>query len=158
MNVKTRQVCLAHLLRNGIFLNELDEKQMWSRQFIQCLTDAIKMRKEESVTENKIMELRTKMDKLLNEDLSRLDKDFTKLARGISKVKDYIFTFLEDFSVPYDNNASERCIRNVKIKQKVSGCFRTEDGADIFAKIHSIVDTAKKNGNSKFDAILAMYN
>lgn len=158
MNVKTRQVCLAHLLRNGIFLNELDEKQMWSRQFIQCLTDAIAMRKEESVTESKIMELRTKMDKLLNENLSRLDKDFTKLARGISKVKDYIFTFLEDSSVPYDNNASERCIRNVKIKQKVSGCFRTEDGADIFAKIHSIVDTAKKNGNSKFDAILAMYN
>ena len=69
MNVKTRQVCLAHLLRNGIFLNELDEEQMWSRQFIQCLTDAIKMRKDGSVTESKIMELRTKMDKLLNENL-----------------------------------------------------------------------------------------
>lgn len=43
-----------------------------------------------------------------------------------------------------------------KIKQKVSGCFRTDDGADDFAKLHSIAKTAMKNGNSKFNAILAV--
>ena len=42
------------------------------------------------------------------------------------------------------------------IKQKVSGCFRTDGGADDFAKLHSIAETAMKNGNSKFNAILAV--
>ena len=40
--------------------------------------------------------------------------------------------------------------------QKVSGCFRTDGGADDFAKLHSIAETAMKNGNSKFNAILAV--
>ena len=52
------------------------------------------------------------------------------------------------------NNASERGVRKIKIKQKVSGCFRTDSGADDFAKLHSIAETAMKNGNSKFKAIL----
>ena len=43
-----------------------------------------------------------------------------------------------------------------QIKQKVSGCFRTDGGADDFAELHSIAETAMKNGNSKFNAILAV--
>ena len=54
------------------------------------------------------------------------------------------------------DNASERGVRKIKIKQKVSGCFRTDSGADDFAKLHSIAETAMKNGNSKFNAILAV--
>tara|TARA_B110000238_G_C16016877_1_gene391435 strand:+ start:298 stop:441 length:144 start_codon:yes stop_codon:yes gene_type:complete len=45
------------------------------------------------------------------------------------KYKDYIFTFRHHFHVPSDNNVSERAIRNVKVKQKVSGQFKTEKGA-----------------------------
>ena len=82
--------------------------------------------------------------------------EFEKFKRGILKVKDYLFTFLSNPSVPYDNNASERGVRKIKIKQKVSGCFRTDSGADDFAKLHSIAETAMKNGNSKFNAILAV--
>ncbi|MED9956651.1 MAG: IS66 family transposase, partial [Segatella copri] len=55
--------------------------------------------------------------------------------------------------MPYENNASKRGVRKIKIKQKVSGCFRTDSGADDFAKLHSIAETAMKNGNSKFNAI-----
>ena len=72
------------------------------------------------------------------------------------KVEDYLFTFLSDLRVPYDNNASEQGVRKIKIKQKVSGCFRTDGGADDFAKLHSIAETAMKNGNSKYNAILAL--
>lgn len=50
----------------------------------------------------------------------------------------------------------KRKIRKIKVKQKISGCFRTEQGADDFMNIHSVVETAKKNGNSKFKAILAV--
>ena len=53
------------------------------------------------------------------------------------------------------SNADGR-VRKIKIKQKVSGCFRTDEGADDFAKLHSIAETAMKNGNSKFSAILAV--
>ena len=71
-------------------------------------------------------------------------------------VKDHLFTFLSNPSVPYDNNYIEWGVRKIKIKQKVGGCFRTDSGADDFTKLHSIAETAMKNGNSKFNAILAV--
>tara|TARA_R110001583_G_scaffold48651_2_gene152382 strand:+ start:2177 stop:2371 length:195 start_codon:yes stop_codon:yes gene_type:complete len=54
--------------------------------------------------------------------------------------------------VPPDNNASERAIRNVKVKQKVSGQFKTEDGAQVYAIIRSVTDTCIKNGQNILDA------
>lgn len=156
MNVKDHQVCLAHLLRNAEYLNELDAKQDWSRRFIHLLAHAIDLRRNETITQRKIKVLKTKMKNLLGESLSHLDDEFERFKKGILKVKDYLFTFLSNPLVPYDNNASERGVRKIKVKQKVSGCFRTDSGADDFAKLHSIVETAMKNGNSKFNAILAV--
>ena len=156
MNVKDHQVCLAHLLRNAEYLNELDAKQDWSRRFIHLLAHAIDLRQNNTITQRKIKVLKTKMKNLLGESLSHLDDEFERFKKGILKVKDYLFTFLSNPLVPYDNNASERGVRKIKVKQKVSGCFRTDSGADDFAKLHSIVETAMKNGNSKFNAILAV--
>lgn len=156
MNVKNHQVCLAHLLRNAEYLNELDTKQDWSRRFIHLIAHAIDLRRAGDITKRKIKVLQTKMKNLLGESLTHLDEEFESFKKGILKVKDYLFTFLTDLHVPYDNNASERGVRKIKIKQKVSGCFRTDSGADDFAKLHSITETAMKNGNSKFNAILAV--
>ena len=50
----------------------------------------------------------------------------------------------------------QQYIRKIKVKQKVSGCFRTEKGANTFMNVHSVAETAKKNGNSKYKAILAV--
>ena len=72
------------------------------------------------------------------------------------KCQDYLFTFLYDPEVPYDNNGSERAVRKIKVKQKVSGCFRTDEGADAFMILHSITETAKKNGQSKLQALLTV--
>ena len=156
MNVKDHQVCLAHLLRNAEYLNELDAKQDRSRRFIHLLAHAIDLRRNNTITQRKIKVLKTKMKNLLGESLSHLDDEFERFKKGILKVKDYLFTFLSNPLVPYDNNASERGVRKIKVKQKVSGCFRTDEGADDFAKLHSIAETAMKNGNSKFNAILAV--
>lgn len=147
---------LAHLLRNAEYLNELDTKQDRSRRFIHLLAHAIDLRRNNTITQRKIKVLKTKMKNLLGESLSHLDDEFERFKKGILKVKDYLFTFLSNPLVPYDNNASERGVRKIKIKQKVSGCFRTDEGADDFAKLHSIAETAMKNGNSKFNAILAV--
>ena len=56
----------------------------------------------------------------------------------------FVFLFLEQ--VPFDNNASERAIRNVKVKQKISGQFKKVQAAQNFAKIRSVIDTTIKNG------------
>ena len=65
--------------------------------------------------------------------------------KRLSKYRDYIFTFLYHPDVPPDNNSSERAIRNIKIKQKVSGQFKSPNGAFIFAVLRSVTDTMIKN-------------
>ena len=86
-----------------------------------------------------------------------LKKDFDRLRNGLIKCRDYVFNFLENPAIPSNNNASERGIRKLKIKQKISGTFRSDNGADAFMALHSITDTAWKNKQSSFEAILALY-
>ena len=94
MNVKDHQVCLAHLLRNAEYLNELDTKQDWSRRFIHLLAHAIDLRRNKTITQRKIKVLKTKMKNLLGESLSHLDEEFERFKKGILKVKDSMLYLL----------------------------------------------------------------
>lgn len=152
----SNQVCLAHLLRNLEYLNDIDKEQIWAKEVQTLLREAIHLRNEgptEAISAKGWLE---RLDKLLKKNLDHLRKEFNELKRGLIKCRDYIFNFLENPAIPSDNNASERGIRKLKVKQKISGCFRSDSGADAFHAIHSIADTAWKNNQSPLDAILAL--
>jgi transposase len=61
--------------------------------------------------------------------------------------------FLADASVPFTNNQAERNLRMMKLRQKISGCFRTKTGADTFATIRTVLSTARKHGWNILDTL-----
>ena len=151
------QVCLAHLLRECQYLNELDKEQQWSGSVESLFQEAIHERNQKPTESIDPQSWLDRLDNLIDENLSRLNEKFTTFKNGLLKCRDYIFNFLRDPAIPPDNNASERGIRKLKIKLKNSGCFRSDLGADAFMDLHSIVETTKKHGNSPYNAILALF-
>jgi transposase len=159
---KNHQICMAHLLRDLNYIEELHGSQ-WAIDLKVIIKDAIALKEQfiESDYQNPNPQ-RDEIEKRLQQSLQQpIPEEQTKaitLQKSLTKIQQYILQFLYHAFVPADNNGSERAVRNVKVKQKVSGQFKSTDGADDFAVIRSIIDTAIKTGKDVYDELVLIAN
>ena len=84
--------------------------------------------------------------------------DAVNLLKRFERYQNDILRFLSDPAVPFDNNLAERAIRMPKLKQKISGAFRSDHGADTFCTVRSYLATLRKQGADLFQAIQATFH
>jgi len=154
---KGHQICTAHLLRDFNYLIEL-YKCEWSVKMKMLILRALELKKQlaeidylKDIPERNILE--QELDLLLSEQINPMHKKSLTIQKKLTKIQSYILTFLYYPEVPPDNNGSERAIRNIKVKQKVSGYFKSFTGAEIFAINRSIIDTIIKSGNNVLEGL-----
>jgi transposase len=155
------QICLAHLFRDLNYIVQVHTSD-WAESLKALLKQAIALNNEagyDGLSDNRARsELEHSITNLLGRKLPDKDKLAIKLQKKLRKISNNILGFLHYNDVPADNNGSERAIRNIKVKQKVSGGFRSIGGADGFAVLRSVIDTTIKSGNDVFYALALIAN
>jgi transposase len=154
------QICLAHLLREFNHIHDCYNLP-WATEFKQLLVEATAYKKTLLPQDyQKTLPQRTEFEKrlaqLLQEPIKKAHTIARSLQKRLIKYEQHIFTFLHYHDVPPDNNGSERAIRNVKVKQKISGQFKSFTGAECFAILRSVIDTAIKNNLNPLQSLSAI--
>lgn len=164
--------CNAHHLRELQFITD-QYAQPWATEMAQLLYDikdeVVECRVDvQSLAADRLTHFKAKYDTILQQGFKlnpTPEKPATKkrgrpkqsppknLLDRLEKHKAGTLAFMYDFDIPFDNNLAERDIRMVKLKQKISGGFRTTHGADIFCNIRSYISTARKNGLRVIDVL-----
>lgn len=166
-------LCNAHLLRDLFYVEELDPAQKrWTMPLAELLLKIKRAAAESRLDDGARLTFLRCYDALvrraerLNRPPPEADDDHVafvakrsvhltphRLIRRLQRRRDDILRFMADPRVPFDNNGSERDLRMIKLRQKVSGCFRTEDGARSFCRVRSYLSTARKQGRAILDAL-----
>lgn len=168
----THGICCAHLQRELVYADE-QMKQSWAKPLHDLLSEILHRRKEleaqggTAFSEEEWNGFSVRYDTLIRQGFCEYPiPEKVKGKRGrpgkgkivclLERFRDYkedILRFATDWKVPFTNNEAERSIRFSKVKQKVSGCFRTEDGAKVYMQIMSYISSCRKHGIGYFEAV-----
>ena len=157
---KKHQICLSHQIRNLQAVVERYPKVFWARQ-VQCLLRyAIHLHNHRQdipakTFSNRVKRLEKIFDKLLNQELEQ--PEARRLQRRYQKFRNAIFVFLHHPDVSPTNNISERYLRPAVIHRKVTGGFRSGWGAQGYAALKSLIDTAALTGGSPYVVIQNLF-
>lgn len=169
-------LCNAHLLRELTFLHE-QYQQTWAEPMKALLLKAKAAVEDARRCGAEALET-SLTDALTNEYRALVTAGFAanpppetrpgkrrvaenparKLLKRLERDRHAVLHFMHNFAVPFDNNLAERDLRMMKVKQKVSGCFRTLHGATLFCAVRSYLSTARKHGISMFSALVDAFS
>lgn len=164
-------LCNAHLLRELAYVKEITG-QDWPQAMTDLLLSANKScaaarQKQQTFSATQIAAFRTMYDAIVSEGEQRNPESRQSagkrgrakqsiafnLLRRFRQHADAVLLFISDLTVPFTNNTGERAVRMPKVKQKISGCFRTVAGAEHFCVIRSCLDTLRKQGYGMLDVL-----
>lgn len=158
-------LCNAHHLRELQFAVEQYDAQ-WAKHMQDLLLEIKHQRETGNLSQNTRNTLQNRYDALLADGFDAFpihprppnckkrvaQHPVTNLLIRLRDYRDAVLAFLHHPEVPFDNNLAERHLRMMKVKQKISGCFRTWAGAEGFAAVRSYLATARKQGLSMLHA------
>jgi transposase len=170
--------CNAHLLRELIFLWE-EQGQTWAQTMLDHLlaiktaVDTARQAGQSALPAADLDRFHTRYRQIVDAGAAQNpvpESSAGPTRRGRRKQSkarnlldrfrahpDGILAFMRDFSVPFDNNLSERDLRMMKLRQKISGTFRSVDALVDFCRIRGYVSTARKNGLNALDALRRVF-
>lgn len=168
-------LCNAHHLRDLTYIHE-DLGQSWAQEMIELLLEAKKLRDRQNqggrkVGAQSVDRILQKYREILkggyviNPEPAKVEgkrgrpkrgKALNMLDRFRDREDEVIGFFLQE-NVPFDNNQAERDLRMIKAKLKISGCFRSPAAAESFAKVRSVVSTARKAGAKMLETLQKLF-
>ena len=161
-------ICGAHILRELEGLIENGQSK-WAKVFKIFLMRVYKMPFEERIKRRQHIESRYKLICGIGEKLEPPPKKTPEkrgrykrtkgrnLVERLIREQDAVLAFAFNKEVPFTNNLAERDIRPAKVEQKISNCFRTFTGAEIYARIEGFVSTARKQGRNVFSELCTTF-
>ena len=168
-------LCNAHHLRELTFVEE-EHKQEWAGRMKTLLSEIEEAVREEAawggtrLEPKRVEKFEKRYQRLLEAGLAANPppirtgkKGRPKQSKGknlvdrLDKHRREVLRFMHDFRVPFDNNRAERDLRMIKVRQKISGCFRTRRGAQMFCRIRGYISTARKQGENVLAALESVF-
>jgi transposase len=170
-------LCNAHHLRELTFVEE-EHEQLWAGGMKRLLMEIEEAVREEAasggthLTPERVGGFERRYQELLEAGLAA-NPPLTESQAGkrgppkqskgknlvdrLDKHREAVLRFMCDFRVPFENNQAERDLRMVKVRQKISGGFRTEEGAWAFLRIRGYISTVKKQGENVLLALEGVF-
>jgi len=142
------QICLAHQLRDCAYAIEAGDTVFAPRMKALLLRAVVLARRHRTLAPSTRREYRRRLECALDAvmALALIHRDGQRLRKRYGKLRSHLFTFLDHPELPADNNGSERELGPTATYRKVTGGFRSDWGADLFAGVRSVIGTAARRG------------